>query len=1336
MSSSGGTTTMSPSAAAAATDATANPPGGSSTPTASNPGSSSSLNVPQYTFGPGGGGLPSSSLLLPSPSSSLFERSMGALFSNLKGSLGYDLFNDPLASSPHSAFSSPSQHTTHGLRASATSGSSTLFGGLADGRPGSAGHGSASAGGPFSTGSSSNSLPDLSSLLSPFPGLQSGLASSSAFQNPTVGAGSAGMGGGAGGYQSDVLRNFFTSSVPGSSSQQTSSASLASPFPGLGGRDLFGLPPPSPVREGVLANLANKDDDEERTTVTLDESVGNAEGTESHASHSRRESGSPPELLPPTAPSDITGSRSSSMAPQTTVPANLPDPPSLDGIPSPPINATATSSSTNAFTPSAPAPSSRPTPAGSLPPLSSLPPHPHPGAPPPSSASTPASTPASATSRFALLNLHTPTKLAPGPGPGPANGGGPSLLSPATASFLGFGPPTSAPGPGSQPHVHHPGPSPLSAALAGMEMALDAKDAGGGGGGAPTDLGPSSTATNDLVALDAAPPTNPPAPPTSQPSFLSDPANHSLMASLASYGLATSDASPIAAPTPGGTGPGSVMLGLEGLVEEKDPAVEYIMGSFLDSIGALAPGVDDPLASFVALGAGAGEDTRSGAQGSPQNNVGMVGDLGGGGQPPTGMLAGLDDMMGTMAGGATGPPPPPPPQYSDDMLLIDFPGLGGGGTDPNAGGNVSARDISLQLASAIAAATGTPLPNPATGAGAGGAGAGQGPLGGLGPGALSRSLLNPHAPLVSSPLTAPPAGPRVGGLAPNKVGDGSAEVLPSPGTLLSFFPALGDPFGTPATAAPPAPTQQQQQQQPTLPSSQMLGSSPLPAPGSFMFQNPNHAHLAGGGTGAGGPGGQGINRRSSINILPSSMQTANAAGGDVGRKDTGGGAITRRHSMFVGGVGSGFVLPGGAGAGGPGGFARPNAPAAIGTSVPTISSSTAMASQPPPPGPQQGSAGLSVATAALGGSPSPSASPMMLSNAVHGAGGPGKQPPPPPPPVAGPGPRPPAPNGPLPPLKPVMPAQPSGPPPQPQHQQQQHPYSQPPGPHGLVRPPHLGPPPPPPNGMPPPGQPLPNGMRMPMGRPPPMFRPPPPGALPRPPGPPGSGNGSPVLFPPPGPPGTILMMPRPPLPPGSTPPGMGSPHHHPGANTGPTGNLTPGGKAKPYRCEKCPQTFSRSHDLKRHYYIHSQERPYFCPRCGKGFARRDALRRHEKAVAEGKKVHCHAASSPVGSAPGSSASSPRVGAGSLSLSPGSAPGSIGGSPGAAAAALRIVPPAGAAFGGAHHQLRAADGMDEDEEDEEHDDEEGEEDGGLDFGNMGGEDAMVGVLKAEQGTSSC
>ncbi|KAJ3414428.1 hypothetical protein HDV05_006609 [Chytridiales sp. JEL 0842] len=73
-----------------------------------------------------------------------------------------------------------------------------------------------------------------------------------------------------------------------------------------------------------------------------------------------------------------------------------------------------------------------------------------------------------------------------------------------------------------------------------------------------------------------------------------------------------------------------------------------------------------------------------------------------------------------------------------------------------------------------------------------------------------------------------------------------------------------------------------------------------------------------------------------------------------------------------------------------------------------------------------------------------------------------------------------------------------------------------------------------------------------------------------------------------------------------------------------TATHTPSGTRKPHQCTLCPQTFSRSHDLKRHYYIHTQSKPYACPRCMKSFARRDALRRHERAVVEGKKVHCHA----------------------------------------------------------------------------------------------------------------
>ncbi|KAI8617999.1 hypothetical protein BC830DRAFT_1048051, partial [Chytriomyces sp. MP71] len=59
-----------------------------------------------------------------------------------------------------------------------------------------------------------------------------------------------------------------------------------------------------------------------------------------------------------------------------------------------------------------------------------------------------------------------------------------------------------------------------------------------------------------------------------------------------------------------------------------------------------------------------------------------------------------------------------------------------------------------------------------------------------------------------------------------------------------------------------------------------------------------------------------------------------------------------------------------------------------------------------------------------------------------------------------------------------------------------------------------------------------------------------------------------------------------------------------------------------FQCDKCDQTFSRVHDLKRHSYTHSANRPFSCSRCGKGFARRDVLRKHEMAVEEGKKVAC------------------------------------------------------------------------------------------------------------------
>ncbi|KAJ1342534.1 hypothetical protein BSLG_002852 [Batrachochytrium salamandrivorans] len=50
--------------------------------------------------------------------------------------------------------------------------------------------------------------------------------------------------------------------------------------------------------------------------------------------------------------------------------------------------------------------------------------------------------------------------------------------------------------------------------------------------------------------------------------------------------------------------------------------------------------------------------------------------------------------------------------------------------------------------------------------------------------------------------------------------------------------------------------------------------------------------------------------------------------------------------------------------------------------------------------------------------------------------------------------------------------------------------------------------------------------------------------------------------------------------------------------------------SKPFKCEMCPSTFSRNHDLKRHVRIHLGIRPYKCDMCEKSFTRMDALHRH------------------------------------------------------------------------------------------------------------------------------
>ena len=47
---------------------------------------------------------------------------------------------------------------------------------------------------------------------------------------------------------------------------------------------------------------------------------------------------------------------------------------------------------------------------------------------------------------------------------------------------------------------------------------------------------------------------------------------------------------------------------------------------------------------------------------------------------------------------------------------------------------------------------------------------------------------------------------------------------------------------------------------------------------------------------------------------------------------------------------------------------------------------------------------------------------------------------------------------------------------------------------------------------------------------------------------------------------------------------------------------------RPFRCDQCPQSFNRNHDLKRHKRIHLAVKPFPCGHCDKTFSRKDALK--------------------------------------------------------------------------------------------------------------------------------
>ncbi|KAF8472672.1 hypothetical protein BDZ91DRAFT_834132, partial [Kalaharituber pfeilii] len=79
---------------------------------------------------------------------------------------------------------------------------------------------------------------------------------------------------------------------------------------------------------------------------------------------------------------------------------------------------------------------------------------------------------------------------------------------------------------------------------------------------------------------------------------------------------------------------------------------------------------------------------------------------------------------------------------------------------------------------------------------------------------------------------------------------------------------------------------------------------------------------------------------------------------------------------------------------------------------------------------------------------------------------------------------------------------------------------------------------------------------------------------------------------------------------------MGSmPIHYPGMM-----GLHPGmqQQERPFKCDQCPQSFNRNHDLKRHKRIHLAVKPFPCDNCEKSFSRKDALKRHRLVKGCGK----------------------------------------------------------------------------------------------------------------------
>lgn len=101
-------------------------------------------------------------------------------------------------------------------------------------------------------------------------------------------------------------------------------------------------------------------------------------------------------------------------------------------------------------------------------------------------------------------------------------------------------------------------------------------------------------------------------------------------------------------------------------------------------------------------------------------------------------------------------------------------------------------------------------------------------------------------------------------------------------------------------------------------------------------------------------------------------------------------------------------------------------------------------------------------------------------------------------------------------------------------------------------------------------------------------------------------------------------------------------HHHQQqqqqqTNQPPTNHRTPHWRIpateRPFKCDNCPLSFNRNHDLKRHARIHLSVKPFPCSYCDKRFSRKDALKRHMLVKRCGQ---AHAAQTKSSSSSGSS----------------------------------------------------------------------------------------------------